>query len=114
MPLTALDLRYTARLLVKRPLFTLVTVLVLTGGLGISLYTFAALKTMVGGGLPIPDGDSVVSVGTAGRGYLAPLETFELAALRDQAKSLTELGVFRSGRALVGERASSQIGRAHV
>lgn len=108
MPMTALDLKYTARLLVKRPLFTLVTVLVLTGGLGISLYTFAALKTMVGGGLPIPDGDSVVSVGTAGPGYLAALEAFELAALRNEAGSLTELGIFRRGRALVGEPTSSR------
>ena len=108
MPLTALDLKYTVRLLVKRPLFTLVTVLVLTGGLGISLYTFAALKTMVRGGLPVPDGRSIVSVSAGTWVNPEPLDAFELAALRNEARTLTDLGVFRSRRALLGEPASSR------
>jgi predicted permease len=109
MPITSLDLKYAVRLLVKRPLFTLVTVLVLTGGLGISLYTFAALKTIVYRDLPVPDSGSIVTVGAAGAGpNIEPLETFELATVRNEAKNLGELGVFRRGRALVGERGSSR------
>lgn len=108
MPLTALDLRYTARLLVKRPLITLVTVLVLTGGLAISLYTFAALKTMIYRDLPIPDSSSIVSVGLGTWPNFEPLEAFELAALRNEAENLSELGAFRRTRALVGEPGSSR------
>ena len=39
MSLTLSDLKYAVRLLVKRPGFALSTVLMLAGGLGISLYT---------------------------------------------------------------------------
>jgi predicted permease len=108
MPITALDLKYAVRLLVKRPLFTLVTVLVLTGGLGISLYTFAALKTMLYVDLPVPDGGSIVSVGVGAAPNFKSLEAFELTALRNEAKSVSELGVFRRSRALVGEPGSSR------
>lgn len=38
------DLRFPLRLLAKRPSFTALTVLVLAGGLAVSLYTFAVLK----------------------------------------------------------------------
>ena len=112
MPITALDLKYAVRLLVKRPLFTLVTVLVLTGGLGISLYTFAALKTMVYRDLPIPDGGSVVAIGVGASPNFESLEAFELSALRNDATSLSELGVFRRTRALMGEPGSSRVLRS--
>ena len=108
MPITALDLKYAVRLLVKRPVFTLVTVLVLTGGLGISLYTFAALKTMVYRDLPIPDSGSIVTVGVGASPSFESLEAFELKALRNEATNLSELGAFRSARALVGEPGSSR------
>ena len=112
MPITALDLKYALRLLVKRPLFTIVTVLVLTGGLAISLFTFAALKTMFYGDLPIPDGGSVVTIGVGDFVNFQPLDAFELKALRDEATSLSELGVFRRARALMGEPGSSRVLRS--
>src|SRR5690606_18995009 len=77
---------------------------------GISLYTFAALKTMVYGDLPLPDGSSIVRVGAGAWANLdpEPLDAFELAAVRNEANSLRELGAFRRARALVGEPGSSR------
>ena len=57
------DLRYALRLLTKSPWFTALTVLVLAGGLGISLYTYAALNMMIYRDLPLPDGGSIVRIG---------------------------------------------------
>ena len=58
------DCRSEVRLLLtKRPWFTLLTVLVLSGGLGVSVYTFAALNAMIYRDLPLPDGSSIVRVG---------------------------------------------------
>lgn len=65
--LTMSDLNYAVRLLVKRPWFTLSTVLMLAGGLGISLYTFALLNTMLYRDVPLPDGGSIVKIGTGSR-----------------------------------------------
>src|SRR5687767_639006 len=98
-----IDLRYALRLLVKSPWFTALTVLVLAGGLAISIYTFAALNAMVYRDLPLPDGGSVVRLGYGEWPNVEPLDTFELSELRRQAQTIDELGMFRDGRALVGE-----------
>jgi hypothetical protein len=102
------DLRYALRLLAKSPWFTSLTVVVLAGGLAISVYTFAALNTMIYRDLPLPDGGSIVRVGFDGWPRLEPLDAFELAALRAQAQSVDEIGAFRESRALVGESGASR------
>lgn len=100
--MTISDLKYAARLLMKSPWFTLLTVLVLTGGLGISIYTFAALDTMIYGDLPLPQGGSIVRVGEGGWPNVESLDAFELARIRGQAESVRELGAYRRSRSLVG------------
>ena len=102
--MTIADLKYAARLLLKRPWFTLLTVLVLAGGLGISIYTFAALDSMIYRDLPLPDGGSIVRIGTDG----SPLDAFELAHIREEATTVTEVGAFREGRSLIGEPGASR------
>src|SRR5688572_27797528 len=102
------DLRYALRLLVKSPWFTALTVLVLAGGLAISLYTYAALNMMVYRDLPLPDGGSIVRVGAGDWVNFEPLDAFELAELRAQAESIDELGAYRASRALVGDSGSSR------
>src|SRR5688572_4617620 len=102
------DLRYALRLLVKSPWFTALTVLVLAGGLAISLYTYAALNMMVYRDLPLPDGGSIVRIGYGEWPNVEPLDTFELAELRASAQTVDELGVFREGRTLVGEAGTSR------
>jgi hypothetical protein len=102
------DLRYALRLLAKSPWFTSLTVLVLTGGLGISLYTYSALSMMIYRDLPLPDGGSIVRIGYGAWPNFEPLDVFELAELRAQARSVEELGVSRESRALVGESGASR------
>ncbi|HEX5420283.1 MAG TPA: hypothetical protein VFY39_09800, partial [Gammaproteobacteria bacterium] len=90
------------------PWFILLTVVVLSGGLGISLYTFAALDTMIYRDLPLPDGGSIVRFGTGAFPSFEPLDAVELAEIRAQAKSLSELGRFRfNTQAFLARRGSS-------
>ena len=102
MSLTLSDLKYAVRLLVKRPGFTLSTVLMLAGGLGISLYTFAVLDTMLYRDVQLPDGGSIVKLGAGSWVDIEPLDAFELATMRAEAESLAELGVYRGSRSRVG------------
>src|SRR5688572_7643992 len=102
------DLRYALRLLVKSPWFTSLTVVVLAGGLAISIYTYAALSMMIYRDLPLPDGGSIVRIGHGDWVNFEPFDTFELAELRAQAQSIDELGVYRDSRALVGESGASR------
>jgi FtsX-like permease family/MacB-like periplasmic core domain len=102
------DLKYALRLLSKRPWFTSLTVLVLAGGLGISLYTFAVLNTMVYRDLPVPDGRAIVRIGLGDWPNITPLDAYELAQILPTAQGITEGGVYRTARALVGEPGSSR------
>ncbi len=102
MSLTLSDLKYAVRLLVKRPGFTLSTVLMLAGGLGIGLYTFAVLDTMLYREVRFPDGGPIVKLGAGSWVDIEPLDAFELATIRTRAESLAELGVFRGSRSRVG------------
>lgn len=102
------DLKYPFRLLAKRPRFTVLTVLVLAGGLAVSLYTYAVLNTMVYKPLPIPEGASVVRVVGLTEGGTFALDAYELAQLRGELESLRELGVFRMTQARLGDQESSR------
>lgn len=97
------DFKYALRLILRRPGFTLLTVLVLSGGFGISLYTFGALNTIVYGDLPIADGGSVVRVGVGRWPNFEPLDAYELAQIRKEARGLSGLGAYRLTRALIGD-----------
>lgn len=102
------DLRYALRLLAKSPWFTTLIVLVLAGGLGISIYTYAVLNMMIYRDLPLPDGGRVVRIGHSAWPELGPLDAFELAELRAQSQTVDELGVYREARALVGDLGASR------
>jgi len=102
------DLRFALRLLAKSPWFTALTVLVLTGGLGISLFTYSALNMMIYRDLPLPDGGAIVRIGYGGWPTFGPLDAYELAELRAQARGVEEIGAYRESRALVGEPGASR------
>lgn len=110
--LTPADLKYALRLLAKSPGFTLLTVLVLTGGLAISLYTFAALGTIVYGGLPVADGGDVRRLGVGDGSSFGPLDAYELSVLRAEADGLVALGAYRTTRTLIGDAAGPRSPRA--
>ena len=103
-----IDLRYALRLLRKSPWFTALTVLVLAGGLAISVYTYTALNMMIYRDLPLPDGGAIVRIGYGEWPNVQPLDTFEVAELRANAQSVDEIGAFRQTRTLVGESGTSR------
>lgn len=105
--LTLSDLRYAVRLMLHRPGFTLLTVLVLAGGLGISLYTYAALNAILYGDLPVADGGTIRHVGIGQWPNIEPLEAYELARIRAEAEGLVALGAYRNTRTLIGDAATA-------
>jgi predicted permease len=108
MSLKASDFKYAVRLLVKRPWFTALTVVMLAGGLSITLYTFTVLHVMLYRDLPLPDSSSMIKIGAGSWVDIEPLDAFELAELRAGASSFSELGVYRQSRALVGDSGATR------
>ncbi|MEZ4456461.1 MAG: ABC transporter permease [Gemmatimonadales bacterium] len=101
--LAAQDVRYAFRLLARTPLFTAMTILVLAGGLGISVFTFAFLRTAVSAPIPVADGDRVVRLNQElpNHGF-ASLDAAEFARVRGDLRSLAETGAYRDRSTTVG------------
>ena len=103
------DLRYALRLLIKQPFFTALTILVLAGGLGVSIFTFSFLYTAIMRPLPLEGGDRIVRLlvdygGAAG----AVIDAADLAAIRPRISSLVELGAYDGREVIVGEGAATR------
>lgn len=102
------DVRYALRLLARHPAFTLLTVVVLAGGLGLSIFTFSFLHTAMLKPLPVADGDRIVRVMTL-PGPQGTVDAVDLAAIRADITTLTDVGAY-SGREVIagtGERAAT-------
>ena len=56
------DLRYGARLLIKNPTLSLVSIFTMALGIGLTVFTFSMVHGSVMRGLPIPDDDRLFSV----------------------------------------------------
>ena len=65
---TLSDTRYTLRLLAKRPASTILSILVLAFGLGLSIFTFTTATTFAYKDIPLPEGDSIVRLCTGESG----------------------------------------------
>lgn len=95
------DVRYALRLLAKNPVFTLLTVVVLAGGLGLSIFTFSFLHAAMVRPLPVPGGERIVRLLTVtSGGESGNLDAADLAVIRSSLETLTELGAY-TGRELV-------------
>lgn len=96
-----MDVRYAARLLRRSPVFTLLTVLVLSGGLGVAIFTFSFLHTAMLKPIPIADGARVVRVMQAIGDNDGPFDAVDLAEMRAGITSLADVGVYTSQSLIV-------------
>lgn len=89
------DLKYTLRLLAKKPGFTLLSILVLAGGLGISILAITISYTMLYKAVPTQNGKSIYHVcyGPSSVGC-RPFKAYEFAQLRGDIGSLENVGIF--------------------
>ena len=97
------DLRYAFRLLLRAPGFTLLTVLVLAGGLGLSIFTFSFLHTAMLKPIPVEDGERVVRLTATVEGRtLGSIDAADVAEFRPRVTTLEDLGVYTMQELVVG------------
>src|SRR5256885_16785170 len=96
-----MDIRYSLRLLRKSPGFSLLTLLVLTGGLTVSLFTFAFFYTMFYKPLPIKDGAGILR--TAER-----IPLYEFTENRQKLTSFSDSGAWRDEQVRFSAEQDSQ------
>ena len=103
------DIRYALRLLARSPGFTLLTVLVLAGGLGLSTFTFSFLHTAMIRPLPLSDGDRIVRLTRLEDGRGRPVDPADVAILRTSLRTVRELGGYSRREVMVGREGDTQV-----
>jgi len=91
---TLIDIKYAFRLLFKSPKFTAMTLGVLIGGLSISLFTFSFLYSTMYKDIPMPNGDTMLSVTGDFNGEFDLLTSYEFLQIKEKQTVLSEFGVF--------------------
>ncbi|MEO7362747.1 MAG: ABC transporter permease [Gemmatimonadaceae bacterium] len=109
-----MDVRYAFRLLRRSPLFSLLTVLVLSGGLGLAIFTFSFLHTAMLKPLPLPNGDRIVSIRQELGPRTMPVDAADIASIRNSARQLTELGAYTTQEFLLGSDEHPRVIQATV
>ncbi len=101
------DLNYAIRLLLKRPGFTTLTVLVMAVGLGLSIYLFSFLNTMAYKPLPFKDGESLIVIDKSQNGLQyngGSLELHDMKIIEAQIKGLRAFSYYSDTSANVSGR----------
>jgi predicted permease len=84
-------------------LFTILTIVVLAGGLGLSIFTFSFLHTAMLKPLPVRDGEGIVRLLTESPdGSSGIVDAADLAAIRPHLTTLTDLGAYTGREFVVG------------
>lgn len=96
-----MDIRYSLRLLFKSPGFTLLTLLVLTGGLTVTLFTFSFFYTMFYKPLPIKDGAGIYRISER-------IPIYEYAEARGKLSAFSEFGIWRDEQVRLSAAEDSQ------
>ncbi|GAC19743.1 FtsX-like permease family protein [Paraglaciecola arctica] len=101
----SLDIKYAARLLAKKPAFTALTVLIVAIGLGLTLYTYSLLNSLVFTPLTLNNDKPIYAV-EAQYDYThlsrRPADPFDLYKLKNELNLLEDLGVYQEGTTFVG------------
>jgi predicted permease len=103
------DVRYALRLLTRSPVFTLITVLVLGGGLALGVFTFSFLHTAMLRPLPVPDGARIVRVNQVQGRSTGGIDVADLAELRPALTALTEVGAYTTRGLVLGVEGQRRI-----
>jgi len=93
-----LDIKYALRQLLQSPKFSALTLLVLIGGLFVSLFSFSFLNSVLYKDLPLPEGESIVRVSTQSLedSDLDPMPAWETTHVIAEQTSFAEIGRYIS------------------
>jgi predicted permease len=91
---TFIDIKYAFRLLFKSPKFTAMTLAVLVGGLSISLFTFSFLYSTMYKDIPLPNGDTMLSVNAEFNGEFQLWTSYEFFMIKEKQTVLSEFGIY--------------------
>lgn len=101
----SLDIKYAARLLAKKPAFTALTILIVAIGLGLTLYTYSLLNSLVFRPLTLNSDKPIYAV-EAQYDYThlsrRGADPFDLYKFKNELNLLEDVGVYQEGTTFIG------------
>lgn len=100
-----LDIHYAARLLLKKPSFSVLTVLIVAIGLGLTLYTFSLLNNLVFSPLHFADNKPIYAVEALyDRTHLSRrvAMSYDLYNLQQDKSLFADMGFYQEGTTFIG------------
>jgi predicted permease len=101
-----LDIKYAVRLLHKKPIFTAITIFIVAIGLGLTLYTYSLLSSLVFKPLLLNKDFAVISIEAefdpshlSRRG----VDAYDFLTIRNELDSIAEFGIYENGTTLIGK-----------
>lgn len=107
-----LDIKYAARLLLKKPAFTALTVLIVAVGLGLTLYTYSLLNSLVFKPLMLNGDEQIIAIESQydhthlQRRRANPLDLWRVP---EEIDLISDMGIYEEGTTFVGD-ADSRLG----
>ncbi|WP_395343956.1 ABC transporter permease [Ningiella sp. W23] len=102
----AIDLKYALRLLVKKPSFTAMTVLIVSVGLGLALYTYSLLNALLFSPVTFADNKPLYVIeGVYDNTHLTrrPAASIDIYAVAQNSELIDDFGIYQDGNTFVGE-----------
>jgi putative ABC transport system permease protein len=93
-----LDVKLGLRMFIKYPGLSLVSVLGMAVAIAIAAGYFTVLGTWLDSSLPLPEGERIVSIRKIGGGGMDNASGTEFLQLRDELKTVRDVGTFRTQR----------------
>jgi predicted permease len=103
------DIRYALRLMRRSPMFTALTVIVLSGGLGLSIFTFSFLNTAMVKPLPLSAGDRIVRIEQTTPGASSSFDAADYAAMRGDLRAIGTVGAFAERSVVIGDERHERV-----
>ncbi|ACJ30031.1 ABC transporter, permease protein [Shewanella piezotolerans WP3] len=100
-----LDFKYAVRLLLKKPIFTITSVLIVAIGLALTLYTYTLLENLVFKPLRLNGEQPIISIEARfdeSHSYRRGVDPLDFQLLRESTKSLEAFGIYQQGTTLIG------------
>ncbi|WP_237113744.1 ADOP family duplicated permease [Pseudoalteromonas rubra] len=92
------DIKYALRLLAKKPSFSALTVFVMATGLGLSVYLFSFMNSMLFKPLPFEDGEHLIEITTSTNGLrnFGGFNIHDFAEVEAQLSGASEFSAYRN------------------
>ncbi|OTA14547.1 MacB [Xenorhabdus vietnamensis] len=92
-----MDINYVTRIMLKRPGFTVFTLLIMASGLGLSIYMYSLINTLAFKPLPFKDGERMVMISPSINDLRlgdSPLSYIDYQAIESSSRTLEYMGYY--------------------